>query len=166
MTLSGWIAEFCHAHEKHRQGTLPTTEEPAYREGREDLQAVLLAAQRLALGGKAQTRVSMRVSQAFPVELQLGENWVKAITLDVAVGGLSTLIPNKPAKGDALAFRLKLSRQSEVAGRMQVVNVEEHQGAAKVACRFDGLSDLDRSRLDDAVFESVISQLRLLPKRQ
>jgi hypothetical protein len=126
---------------------------------------VLLAAQRLALGGKAQTRLAIRVNQAFPVELQLPSGTLKALTNDVAIGGMSTLVPTALTKGDRLPFKLKLSRHAEVQGQAVIVHVEDHQGAAKIACKFEELGDDDRLRLDDAVFESVIAQLRLLPKR-
>lgn len=166
MSLSGWITEFCQTHERAKQGRLATGEDDAYRAGREELAAVLLAAQRLALGGKAQTRLAIRVHQAFPVEIELPSGWVKAITLDIAVGGLSTLIEQGPSKGDLLAFRLKLSRQAEaVAGLLQVVALEDHEGTTKMSARFADLEPGDRARLEDAVFDSVVGQLRLLPKR-
>lgn len=165
MSLSGWIAEFCAMHERYRHGALSEPELEAYRHGRDDLQSVLLAAQRLALGGKAQTRLAIRVNQAFPVELHLPSGTLKAVTNDVAIGGLSTLVPTALTRGDRLPFKLKLSRHTEVNGEVVIVHVEEHQGSAKIACKFEALSDDDRLRLDDAVFESVVAQLRLLPKR-
>lgn len=165
MTLSGWIAEFCAMHERYKQGALASDDSTPYRDGRDDLQAVLLAAQRLALGGKAQTRIAIRVNQAFPVELTMPSGTVKAVTHDVAIGGMSTLVPTALTKGDRLPFRLRLSRHVDVSGMAVIVHVEEHQGAAKIACKFEELSDEDRLRLDDAVFESVVAQLRLLPKR-
>lgn len=165
MSLSGWIADFCHLHERYKQGALVAAESTEYRYGREDLQSVLLAAQRLALGGKAQTRLAIRVNQAFPVELQLPSGTVKALTHDVAIGGMSTLVPTALTKGDRLPFKLRLSRAAEINGAAVIVHVEEHQGAAKIACKFEDLSEADRLRLDDAVFESVVAQLRLLPKR-
>lgn len=165
-SLQTWVSDFCQLHERAKQDALDPAEKEAYRFGREELGSVLLVAQRLALGSKAQTRLAIRINQAYPLELELGNEVVKTITHDIAIGGLSTLLATPPEQGVSVAFRLRFSRSAEpVVGRAHVVAVEKLPGSARVALRFDELAPDDRTRLEDAVFDAVVAQLRLLPRR-
>ena len=89
MRLRAWIAGFRWLHQKARRESLSAEEAEAYREAREDMIAMLLAAQRLALTPGELARGALRVVRPLAVSLQLPAGAVRAEALDISTGGFS-----------------------------------------------------------------------------
>ena len=90
MRLREWIETFRFLHEKARRGRLRGKELAKYREARDDLAALLLAAQRLSFRPGETAREALRVARALPLDVRLSPRPLRAVTLDISTGGFSS----------------------------------------------------------------------------
>src|SRR5260370_29367787 len=71
MSLQEWLTEFRVLHDKARSGTLSDYDAKLYKDGREELAAALVQAQRLTRKPEESAREALRVARAVQVDLEL-----------------------------------------------------------------------------------------------
>jgi hypothetical protein len=158
--LKHWLAQFCAWHEQYRKGELAENALPMYKEGRADLAAIMVMAQRLEIRTDG-SRQTLRMARAMQVELGLPRGKIVAVTQDISVGGLSALVGEAPEVGARVSFRLKMGRGMEpVVGHGRVVAAIPVQGSARMAIAFDGLAEEARLRIEDLVFDAICAEMR------
>ncbi len=158
MRLREWIAAFRFLHEKARRGSLAVFEDGAYREAREDLAAMLLAAQRLSLNPNDTAREALRVVRPLPLDLRLAAGPVQAQTLDISTGGFSSIIDRAPQPDEVVACSLRLS-SGPLLGSARVTSILDQGGTFRVSFRLEALSPADRERLGSEVMDAALEQL-------
>ncbi len=160
--LKHWLSQFCAWHEQFRKGELPADVLAQYQEARADLCETLVLAQRLEIraGG---ARQALRVARAIPVEFDMGAGKTMALTQDISVSGLSTLVGAAPAVGSQLAFRMKLGRDvAVVTGRCRVVATIPAQGSVRMAVAFEEIADDARLRVENLVIDAISAEIRTM----
>ena len=158
MRLRAWIAGFRWLHEKARLETLAPEEADAYREAREDLSAMLVAAQRLTLGEGETARAAVRVVRALPLELALPSGTVRGRTLDLSEGGFSAVLAPAPRREEAVPFTLTL-RSGPLHGKVQVASIVDQDVEFRVSFRVEDLSAPDLARLRSEVLDAALEHL-------
>ena len=158
MRLREWIAEFRRLHEKARSSSLTAQEQQAWREGRDDLAAMLVAAQRLTLAPGETPREALRVVRRLAVEVRGGDRTLQATTLDISRGGFSAMVPQPPEPGKTTAFTLRLAT-GELSGSARVANVLYVDGAFRVSFKFQALAPADVERMDAEVLDGALEHL-------
>lgn len=158
MRLREWIAAFRFLHEKARRAPLTAQEESAYREAREDLAAMLLAAQRLALIPGDTARGSLRVVRGLPLELRLATGSLRVETLDISTGGFSSVIGRAPQPDEVVACSLALG-SGPLHGSARVTSIVDLGGTFRVSFRFEGLSPAEREKLGSEVMDAALEKL-------
>jgi hypothetical protein len=158
MRLREWIAAFRFLHEKARRASLSAQEGNVYREAREDLAAMLLAAQRLSLGSSETARGALRVVRALPLDLRLAAGPVRAETLDISTGGFSSLIDRAPQPDEVVACSLQLS-SGPLLGSARVMSILDQGGTFRVSFRLEALSPADLEKLGSEVLDAALEQL-------
>ncbi len=143
MSLADWLAKFRDLHERAAADKLSAPEWVAYREGREELARALLAAQRLSLKPGETPRQALRVARALQVNLEWSKGQVRALTMDISVGGFAALLAKAPATTDEVKFTLRLPGGSDSLGRGAG---RRHPGSAGQRARGAGLQGPRRSR--------------------
>jgi hypothetical protein len=156
--LRAWIAGFRWLHEKARRGALPPEEAQAYTEGRDDLAAMLVAAQRLTLNPGQTAREALRVVRLLPLELQLSHGTAHVETLDISAGGFSAVLVRALQPGEIVGFSLLLASGS-LRGRAQVANIQQQGPAIRASFKLEGSSLADVDRLGTEVMDAALEQL-------
>ena len=87
MSIGDWLRVFRTLHEKAKQGGLAGEDADAYRAGCDELARALMAAQRLAAKPGEAPRHALRVARALQVDLESPVSKVRAMTVDLGVGG-------------------------------------------------------------------------------
>jgi hypothetical protein len=159
MGLGEWLKGFRGMHQRAAQGNLSAEEQKAYRAGRDELARALLAAQRVMVKPGEVARRQLRVARAIQVEIDFGKEKVRALTLDLSVGGFGVLLGRPPIPGDQMKFSLRLPGQDPLAGVAQVMDVRLQPGNARAAFAFRDLPEREAERLETFVFDSVLDQL-------
>jgi hypothetical protein len=159
MGLAEWLKSFRELHEKARLQQLAGSELQTYRAGRVELARALIATQRLTLKPGETPRHVLRVAHALQVTLELAEN-VRAITIDLSIGGCSCLVGRTLALNQEVKLALRLpGREDPFVGKARVVGVKPQAGNVRVSFAFVGLSEEQRERLELVVFDVVLAQL-------
>lgn len=159
MGLTDWLRSFRALHEKAKRGALPPRELVTYREGRDELARALLAAQRVLIKPGNPPRRQLRVSRALPVDVELGREKARSLTLDLSVGGFGTLLASAPIPGEQAKVSIKLPEQEAVVAVAQVVDVQVQMGNSRAALAFRALPEADAERLETFIFDAVLEQL-------
>ena len=158
MRLREWIETFRFLHEKARRGRLRGKELAKYREARDDLAALLLAAQRLSFRPGETAREALRVARALPLDVRLSPRPLRAVTLDISTGGFSSFLQRAPRPGKRLEFSLALG-DGPVRGRARVASVFDQGDAFRVSFSFEELSSSDAERIESEVLDVALEQL-------
>ena len=151
------MAGFSFLHEKARRGALPAEEARAYQEAREDLAAMLLAAQRLTLAPGLTAREALRVVRVLPLELQLPSGVARAETIDLSAGGFSAVLSRALQPGESIEFSLQLAG-GPVRGRAAVAGIQQHGGSIRVSFRLEWLPPADLERMATEVIDAALAQ--------
>src|SRR5260370_2078709 len=108
MSFQEWLAEFRVLHDKARSDTLSDYDAKLYKDGREELAAALVQAQRLTRKPEESAREALRVARAVQVDLELNSGKQRVVTLDICIAGFSTIIvvPPHPNEGGGVAIRM------------------------------------------------------------
>jgi hypothetical protein len=159
MGLADWLAAFRDLHEQAVAGTLAEGGWVVYRQGREELARALLAAQRLALKPGETPRQALRVARALQVDLEWPKGEVRALTVDLSVGGFATLLARAPASSDDVKYALKLPGGAVVKGTARVADIRVQPFNVRVALAFRDLAEPDRDRIELVIFDTVLQQL-------
>ncbi len=158
MRLRDWIATFSFLHEKARKHSLPPEEGQAYSEAREDLAAMLVAAQRLTLNAGQTAREALRVVRQLPLELQLASGTARAQTLDISTGGFSAVLSRALQPGEALAFTMALAT-GPLRGRATVASIQQQGPSIRVSFKLSALAAEEVERLGTEVMDAALEQL-------
>jgi hypothetical protein len=158
--LADWLKQFRALHERAKKGALSPDERRTYEGAREELARAFLAAQRVQSKPGQSPRAAMRVSRALQADLELSSGSVRALTLDLAIGGFGALLAQPPAQGERIEFSLRLPGGDRVAGAARVAGVVASAGSARVAFAFDDVGAEDLERLELLVFDTVLDQVR------
>ncbi len=160
MSFGDWLRVFRALHEKAKQGALSKEDAETYRGGCDELARALMAAQKLSPAPYEAPRHALRVARALQVELESPVSRVRAMTVDVGVGGFSALLAKAPQAGEELKATLRIpdGRAPLVA---QVVPAESRPqpGVTRAVFAFRNLSDADRALLETLVIDTALSQL-------
>ncbi len=159
VSLAEWLETFRAMHEKARRGQLSGREVSAYRAGREELARALLVAQRLACKAGETPRQALRVARALQVDLDLPTSRLRAITVDISIGGFATLLIKAPPLGDEIGYSLRLPAADPLAGRARICDVKPHTGNVRVSFQFVKMGAEERERLEMFVFDAVLALL-------
>jgi c-di-GMP-binding flagellar brake protein YcgR len=162
MGLKDWIKEFAGLHEHARMGVLSMPERQQYLHAREELASALLAAQRHELKGGQMARQSLRVQRTMQIDLALdGAENIRAMTLDLSIGGFAAMIGQNPEVGTHAKVTFKMPKGDvplETTGH--VVNVREHNSIYRVSFAFEAMNSDARERMSFLVFDTVLETFK------
>src|SRR5690242_14398510 len=127
MELKDWLTTFRAMHEQAKAGTLTPKEMADYKAGRDDLARALLAAQRANLKAGEIPRRTIRASKALQVDLEMGDEKIRGLTLDISAGGFAMLVAKRPTVSEG-KYVLRLPGGDTVAGRLQLVEAKQQPG--------------------------------------
>ena len=159
--LRAWIAGFRWLHEKARIGSLPPEEATAYHEAREDLAAMLVAAQRLTLNPGQPAREALRVARALPLELEMASGQARVQTLDISARGFSSVLSRALQPHEIVEFSLRLA-SGPVKGRAEVASIQQHDASIRVSFKIIGATPEDTERMGSEVMDAALEQLAVL----
>ncbi len=161
MGLKEWLAEFRVLHDKARSGELSDYDAKLYKDGREELAAALVQAQRLTRKPEESAREALRVARAVQVDLDLNSGRQRVVTLDISVGGFSTMmgVPPEPNEAVGVTMRMPEGRDPIVARAKIVATKRQAAGNHRVSFAFEGLPESDTEQLSILVFDAALSRL-------
>ena len=159
MGLPEWISGLKRLHELAKSGALPPAQWDAYQSARDEFAQAMVAAQRLSLLPGQKPRHAFRVARALQIDLALASGNVRALTMNISVGGFAILMPTIPPRAEAVGFTLKLPGKAEaILGRCKVMDVQQKPGNSLVSFAFEPLPPADLDRLDRVVLDVALEQ--------
>jgi hypothetical protein len=161
MSLKDWLVRFKAQHEQARAGNLSGDGLAAYRAGRDELARALLGAQAAGLKPGEVPRQALRVARALQADLEWSVDRVRAVTQEISVGGFSVLLTKTPPTDEEIKISLRLPGAEVVTGRARVVGSAIQPAAVRVSFAFDRLGAEERDRLEFAVFDTVLQNIRV-----
>jgi hypothetical protein len=162
MGLQEWLTEFRVLHDKARSGTLSDYDAKLYKDGREELAAALVQAQRLTRKPEESAREALRVARAVQVDLELNSGKQRVVTLDICIGGFSTMmgVPPEPNEAVGVTMRMPEGKDHPIVARAKIVATKRQAAANhRVSFAFERLPESDTERLSILVFDTVLSRL-------
>jgi hypothetical protein len=159
LDLGEWLKAFRSMHARFKAGELSPTELATYRLGRDELARALLAAQQVAMKKSEVPRRQIRVARALQLDLDLGKDRIRGMTLDLSAGGFGALLAKPPTPGDAVRFTLRLPGQESVSGAARVVDAKVLPGNVRAAFSFMSLSPQDAERVETFVFDALLEHI-------
>jgi PilZ domain len=163
MGLAEWIAEFKKLHEAAKSGELSPEDWTTYQSARDEFGRAMVSAQRMSLQPGQLARHSFRVARALQIDLAMASGNVRAMTLNISVGGFAALLAGAPPPAEAVGFTLKTPGKADpILGRCKVVEVHKRPGNALVSFAFQALSSADLDRLDRIVLDAALEQFSSL----
>jgi c-di-GMP-binding flagellar brake protein YcgR len=163
MRLAEWIESFRAQHARAKAGQLTPAERAAYLSAREELARAFLAAQRVQTKPGQSHRQVMRVNRALQADLDLPSHkeMVRAMTLDLSIGGFGALLAKAPPTNERARFSLRLPGGERVAGEARVVGMTPAAGSARVSFQFEDLGAEAVEKLELLVFDTVLEHLKI-----
>jgi hypothetical protein len=160
MGLQEWLTEFRVLHDKARSGTLSDYDAKLYKDGREELAAALVQAQRLTRKPEESAREALRVARAVQVDLELNSGKQRVVTLDICIGGFSTMmgLPPEPNEAVGVTMRMPEGKDHPIVARAKIVATKRQAAANhRVSFAFEWLSQSDTERLSILVFDGALA---------
>jgi hypothetical protein len=159
MALADWLRVFRTLHEKAKKGELAGTDASDYRAGCDELARALMAAQRLTLRPGEVPRHALRVARALQVDLETPVSHVRAMTVDLCVGGFAVLVAKAPPPNEEQSATLRIPGGEPLVATVMPAEVKPQPGSVRVSFTFRKLSDGDRERLERLVMDTALSHL-------
>ena len=159
MSLAAFLDRFRELHQKGGAGSLSREEQDEYRLARDELARALLAVQRLSLKPGETARQSLRVARALQVDLEWPKGQVRAVTLDLSVGGFATLMARAPSQSDEVECVIRLPGGEQLKAKARVMSIAVQPNSVRVAYAFQGLPEEERERIERVVFDTVLDQI-------
>lgn len=161
MSANLWVEQFRALHARARKGPLPEEEKRRYAAAREQFARALTAAQGLSLPPGQSARRSFRIAQGLQVDVAFSSGSVRAMTLDVSVGGFSVMMHKPPVESEEPEFTLRLpGNQEPVKGRARMVSVQRKIGTHRVSFAMLGVAEKDTERLETALFDLALERIK------
>jgi hypothetical protein len=158
-SLADWLNSFKKLHAKAARGQLGAGDGVVYYRGRNELARLLFGLQQLLLQPGQVPRQWIRIVHPLRVDLDFTATRVQAFTLDLSLGGFSTMLSLPPEKGEVVRYGLHLPGADPLHGQARVADVKERGGEHRTAFQFVALTEPDRERLEIFVFDVVLSKL-------
>jgi hypothetical protein len=161
MALLEWLTEFRVLHDKARSDNLSDHDAKLYKDGREQLAAALVQAQRLTRQPEESARQALRVARAVQVDLELNSGKQRVVTLDISIGGFSARMGVQPEPNEAVGVIMRMPEGKDpiVARAKVVATVRQAAANHRVSFAFEGLPERDTERLSILVFDTALSRL-------
>jgi hypothetical protein len=154
--------ELCRAlAQRARHNALTAVESGLYTGAVERVFARLLAVQNERTPSCHLARGEIRVRRVIPVVVRWGERTLKAVTLDLGLGGFSSLLDSAPRRGTEVEVRVSLAGGLEISTTARVVGVAHRGGAVRVSFAFRGLDGPGRALLQASLVEDAVAQLAI-----
>jgi hypothetical protein len=83
------------------------------------------------------------------------------VTQEISVGGFSALLTKAPPTDEEIKFSLRLPGAEVVAGRAKVVGCVAQPAVVRVSFMFHGLGAVEREKIEFAVFDTVLQNIRV-----
>ncbi|WNG30923.1 PilZ domain-containing protein [Cystobacter fuscus] len=162
MSPNQWVEQFRRLHHRARQGQLSESEQRNYQAAREYFARALTAAQGLSVPASRSARRMFRVAQGLQVDLTFAAGAVRAVTLDVSVGGFSVMMHKPPPETEEPGFSLRLpGNQEPVVGRAKQVSTQRKLGTThRVSFSILGLSEKEEQRLESTLFDLALERIK------
>ncbi|HYO57339.1 PilZ domain-containing protein [Archangium sp.] len=161
MSANLWVEQFRALHARARKGPLPENEKRRYLAACEQFARALTAAQGMSLPPGQSARRNFRIAQGLQVDLSLSTGQVRAMTLDVSVGGFSVMMHKPPAESEEPGFTLRLPGNLEpVTGRAKMASVQRKIGTHRVSFSMQGLAEKDTERLEMVLFDLALERIK------
>jgi hypothetical protein len=150
-----------------RRGALTPAESAVWAAAVERVFGRLLEIQNARAGAPHRARRDVRVRRVIPVEVRWGERVLRAVTLDLGLGGLSTLLDAAPRRGTEVTVRVALTGGAELAAPARVAGLAHRGGAVRVSFAFRRLAPEERSLLQSSLVEDAVALvgIAVLPPR-
>jgi hypothetical protein len=161
MSLAEWLARFVKLHEQARAGAMSDADRSRYLAARDEFARALLKTQRVTLQPGETPRAKLRAALAFSITVQLPDGAFPTITRDISSGGFSIKLMNMPSSSAVVAFSLRLSAKDIVEGNARLVSWVAVEEGRRASFSFDGLAPEVSERIEMAVFDAVVKQLKL-----
>jgi hypothetical protein len=159
MGLADWLRLFRSLHEKAMKGTLSPEDAAAYRTGCDELARALIGAQRLTLRPGEVPRHTLRVARALQVDLETPISHVRAMTIDIGVGGFASILAKAPPAGEEQTCTIRIPGGAPLVTTVLPADVKPQPGSVRVSFTFRRLPEPDRARLEMLVIDTALSQL-------
>lgn len=161
MSANRWVEHFRQLHTRARKNQLDASEQREYQAAREYFARALTAAQGLSVPENQSARRMFRVAQALQVDLTFQTGPLRAMTLDVSVGGFSVLMHKPPPEDEQPEFSLRLPGiQEPIVARARQVSVQRKIATHRVSFSIEGLEAKDAERLETALFDLALERIK------
>ena len=161
MSINLWVEQFRAMHARARKESLQGEERQAYLAAREQFARAMTAAQGMSLQPGQSARRTFRIAQGLQVDLTFAEAPLRAMTVDVSVGGFSIIMHKPPIESEQPGFALRLPGNLEpVVGRARVAAVQRKIGTHRVSFAILALPEKDQERLETAMFDLALERLK------
>lgn len=160
MGIADWLRVFRALHERAKKGDLSGRDADEHRAACDELARALMAAQRISLKPGEVPRHALRVACALQVDLETPISHVRAMTVDLWVGGFSVLLAKAPPANEEQSATLRLPGGGEpLRATVLVAELKQQPGTVRASFAFKSLQDADRARLEMLVIDTALSQL-------
>lgn len=156
MGIARFIADLRVLHEKAHAGLLGPEELREHDKARDELAKAIITAQNLTVHFGEKPRRSLRVSKAFPVQLELPEGVARALTLDVSASGFAVLLARELVSNSPVPFRMQLPGTGEVRGLARAAVKVRERLSSRVGFEIVSMTDEAAARMEAAVFDEVL----------
>ena len=149
---------FNELRQRAKRGVLAPDERTEYDDVKERFARAVCAAQNVLLAPGQRARSSFRVGAMYKVELTLSGAAVKAATMDVGVGGFSSLLGVPAAPGAEVSFKMQLSSRDAISGKAVTASAERERSGKlyRVSFAFRDLKEADAALLEEALFDALL----------
>jgi len=159
MGLADWLRLFRTLHDRAKKGELAGTDADDYRAGCDELARALMSAQRLTLKPGEVPRHALRVARALQVTLETPVSSIRAMTIDVCVGGFAVLLAKPPPAHEEQTATLRIPGGDAIAATVLPAEAKQQPGTVRVSFTFKKLPDEAKQRLELLVIDTALSQL-------
>jgi len=159
MALADWLGELLRLNTKALEGKLEQDERVRYERCRDELADAIVSSQRIVLRPGEAARHAMPVAQMVPVEIDMPSGPLRTTTVEVSARGFAALLGGPPDVGQRLQVLLKIGRRESVGGETVVSDVKMQPFNYRVQFNFLNLSPPEREKLEEAVFQMLLSQM-------
>jgi hypothetical protein len=150
------ITRLADLHRLAQVGKLGAKDAATYEALRSEFTALMLFAQHLAMDPSRTHRRALRVALAVELKLMPMAVHHRTTTITLSAGGFSARVPGLLAPGEIVPFVLSVTPEP-IRGRARAVASRSQHGMVVVSFAFEEITEVDRARLGEVVFDSALS---------